>query len=283
MNGKKNAIVTGASRGFGLLISIELAKMGYSVTAAMRDKSSSAELLKQAEKAGAVDKINLHELDVASDESILRFRTYLEGLGSVDLLVNNAGFAGAGFAEEVELAEYRSQFETNVFGVFAVTQAVLPYMREQKRGRIITISSISGKMGFPGLSPYVASKHAVEGWAESLRLEMKPFNVDVVLIEPGSYNTGIWSTGKKVSSRSLQPDSPYYAYYSLLENYLNKSSEKYGDPAEVAELCGKIAGRKNTRLRYPVGKGTAFTLKLKDRIGWRNWERLFWRILANNK
>ncbi len=283
MNGKKNAIVTGASRGFGLLISIELAKRGYSVTAAMRDMSSSAELLKQAEKAGAEDKITLHELDVASEESILRFRTCLKRLGSVDLLVNNAGFAGAGFAEEVELAEYRSQFETNVFGVFAVTQAVLPYMREQKRGRIITISSISGKMGFPGLSPYVASKHAVEGWAESLRLEMKPFNVDVVLIEPGSYNTGIWSTGKKVSSRSLQPDSPYYAYYSQLENYLNKSSEKYGDPAEVAELCGKIAGKKITRLRYPVGKGTALTLKLKDRLGWRNWEKLFWRILSNKR
>ncbi|TYS47752.1 SDR family oxidoreductase [Bacillus infantis] len=283
MNGKKNAIVTGASRGFGLLISIELAKRGYSVTAAMRDMSSSAELLKQAEKAGAEDKITLHELDVASEESILRFRTCLKRLGSVDLLVNNAGFAGAGFAEEVELAEYRSQFETNVFGVFAITQAVLPYMREQKRGRIITISSISGKMGFPGLSPYVASKHAVEGWAESLRLEMKPFNVDVVLIEPGSYNTGIWSTGKKVSSRSLQPDSPYYAYYSQLENYLNKSSEKYGDPAEVAELCGKIAGKKITRLRYPVGKGTALTLKLKDRLGWRNWERLFWRILSNKR
>ncbi|MGD6877483.1 SDR family oxidoreductase [Bacillus infantis] len=283
MNGKKNAIVTGASRGFGLLISIELAKRGYSVTAAMRDMSSSAELLKQAEKAGAEDKITLHELDVASEESILRFRTCLKRLGSVDLLVNNAGFAGAGFAEEVELAEYRSQFETNVFGVFAITQAVLPYMREQKRGRIITISSISGKMGFPGLSPYVASKHAVEGWAESLRLEMKPFNVDVVLIEPGSYNTGIWSTGKKVSSRSLQSDSPYYAYYSQLENYLNKSSEKYGDPAEVAELCGKIAGKKITRLRYPVGKGTALTLKLKDRLGWRNWERLFWRILSNKR
>ncbi|MCA1038250.1 SDR family oxidoreductase [Bacillus infantis] len=283
MNGKKHAIVTGVSRGFGLLISIELAKRGYSVTAAMRDKSSSAELLKMAEESGAGDKITLLELDVASEESIFSFRSFLHNLGSVDLLVNNAGFAGAGFAEEVDLADYRRQFETNVFGVFAVTQAVLPYMRKQKRGRIINISSISGKIGFPGLSPYVASKHAVEGWSESLRLEMKPFNVDVVLIEPGSYNTGIWSTGKKVANRSLQPDSPYYTYYSQLENYLGRSSEKYGDPIEVAELCGRIAEKKKTRLRYPVGKGTALMLKLKNTIGWRNWERLFWRILSNKK
>ena len=128
----------------------------------------------------------------------------MEDFGKVDVLINNAGYAGAGFVEEVSMEEYRKQFETNVFGVLAVTKAFLPLMRKQGQGCIINISSISGKVAFPGLSPYIASKHAIEGWSESLRLEMQPFGVKVVLIEPGSYKTNIWSTGKQVAVESLQ-------------------------------------------------------------------------------
>ncbi|WP_345290140.1 SDR family NAD(P)-dependent oxidoreductase, partial [Streptomyces gulbargensis] len=164
-----------------------------------------------------------------------------EKQGRIDVLVNNAGYAGAGFSEEVSVEEYKAQFETNVFGVMAVTQAILPLMRRQMSGKIINVSSISGRVGFPGLSPYIASKHALEGYSESLRLELKPFGVDVVLIEPGSYQTNIWTTGKKVAEKSLEKDSPYYETMKKMEHYLERSSGNYGDPQEVAKLIVKLA------------------------------------------
>ena len=166
-------------------------------------------------------------------------------------------------------AEYRKQFETNVFGVIAVTKAVLPFMRKQEQGKVITVSSISGKMAFPGLSPYVASKHAIEGWSECLRLEMKPFGIDVVLIEPGSFKTSIWSIGQQVSELSLQPVSPYYEYMKKIEDYLRLEEGNHGDPQDVATKIASISiVKKNPTLRFPIGRGVNFTLFIRSLLPW---------------
>lgn len=274
------AIVTGTSSGFGLLITVELAKKGYTVIAAMRNISRSSELLQEARKYGVESKIIVHELDVTNEQSILLFQLrILDDFGRVDLLINNAGYAGAGFVEEISMEEYRQQFETNVFGVIAVTKAFLPMMRKQGQGCIINISSISGKVGFPGLSPYIASKYAVEGWSESLRLEMQPFGVKVVLVEPGSYKTNIWSSGKQVAVESLQSHSAYQHYMRSIENYLARGEKNFGNPQEVATKIAGIAGMDNPEMRYPIGRGVRTTIFIKNLLPWKFWEKLVNRQL----
>lgn len=275
----KTAVVTGSSSGFGFLTALELAKEGYTVLATMRNLTKGNALLKQAEENGLEDLIVLQELDVTSEESINRLKEVLLEMGRVDVLVNNAGFAGAGFIEEIPVSEYKAQFNTNVFGMISVTQAVLPLMRRQKSGTIINMSSISGRMGFPGLSPYAASKYAVEGWSECLRLEMNAFGVKVVLLEPGSFQTNIWSSGKQVTEMSQRPDSPYAPEMRKLEAYTESSAETYGDPLEIAKTIAAIVRKKNPRFRYPIGKGVKLTIWLKDRVSWQLWETIVKKML----
>lgn len=275
----KTAVVTGSSSGFGFLTALELAKEGYTVLATMRNLTKGNALLKQAEENGLEDLIVLQELDVTSEESINRLKEVLLEMGRVDVLVNNAGFAGAGFIEEIPVSEYKAQFNTNVFGMISVTQAVLPLMRRQKSGTIINMSSISGRMGFPGLSPYAASKYAVEGWSECLRLEMNAFGVKVVLLEPGSFQTNIWSSGKQVTEMSQRPDSPYAAEMRKLKAYTESSAETYGDPLEIAKTIAAIVRKKNPRFRYPIGKGVKLTIWLKERVSWQLWETIVKKML----
>jgi NAD(P)-dependent dehydrogenase (short-subunit alcohol dehydrogenase family) len=271
----KTAIVTGTSSGFGLNTSIELARKGFTVIATMRNSRKSSSLLEEARKHGVESRIFVFELDVTDEDSILAFQTQvLDEYGRVDVLINNAGYAGAGFVEEISMDEYRSQFETNVFGVIAVTKAFLPVMRKQRHGCIINVSSLSGKVAFPGLSPYIASKHAIEGWSESLRLEMQPFGVKVVLIEPGSYKTNIWSSGKQIAVESLQSNSPYQDYLQSIETYIAKGENSFGDPLEVARKIAEIAEMEKPGMRYPVGRGVKTSIFLKVLLPWRIWEKI---------
>lgn len=275
------AIVTGSSSGFGLLTSLELARRGFRVIATMRNLQKGTELTKKAEELGITRYIEIYELDVTIEKSIQDFKRTLEALARVDILVNNAGYAGAGFVEEIPIDEYRQQFETNLFGLIAVTQAVLPMMRQQGIGKIINISSISGRIGFPGMSPYVASKYALEGWSECLRLEMMPFGIEVALVEPGSYKTNIWSTGKQVTEKSQLDDSPYYETMKNIESYLLKNESGYGDPQEVANLIGAISQQQETTLRYPVGKRVKLSIRLKIFLPWKTWEKITVRTLKS--
>lgn len=270
---KRIAVVTGASSGFGFLAVLSLAKNGFTVYATMRNLEK-ASIYDEAPVSKEVrDQILFHQLDVRDEASVEGFKNKLKSFGALDVLVNNAGFAGGGFSEEVSIQEYRDQFETNVFGVMAVTQAVLPIMRKQGFGKILNMSSISGRIGFPGLSPYASSKFALEGYSESLRLEMKPYGVQVALIEPGSFKTNIWSIGKKVADQSLQPNSPYYSYMERIEHHLKASEKDMGDPQEVADLIVSLTQQKHlTKLRYPVGKGVTFMLNLKKWLSWKKWE-----------
>ncbi|MEH7886964.1 SDR family oxidoreductase [Bacillus sp. JJ1609] len=268
----KNAIVTGSSSGFGKLIAIELAQSGFNVLATMRDQSKADSLLQLAADENVKKRIQVFTLDVTSTASVAEFGEYLEGFNSVDVLVNNAGFAQGGFCEELTLEAYRQQFETNFFGAVALTQAVLPAMRAQGSGKIINMSSISGKFGFPGLSAYVSSKHALEGFSESLRLELKPFGIDVFLVEPGSYKTNIWSSIENVQ---LQDQSPYESSMVAILNEVKSGEAEYGDPREVAKLVAKIAGDKSgVEFRFPIGKGVAKTIFMKNLLPWKTIEKI---------
>ncbi|MFJ7726422.1 SDR family oxidoreductase [Neobacillus sp. NPDC097160] len=264
---KKTAIVTGSSSGFGLLCAIELAISGFTVIATMRDVKKAKPLLKAAKEKEIAEFLSIQQLDVTSPDSIAQFYITLSDYPSIDVLVNNAGFALGGFSEELSIEEYRRQFETNFFGVIAVTQAVLPFMRANGHGRIINMSSISGRMGFPGLSAYVASKHALEGYSESLRLELKPFGIDVSLIEPGSYQTNIWAS---VDQMNINPSSPYLSYMESMMKEIEGGKAEHGNPIDVAKLVAQIASqRKTPDLKYPIGKGVKQNLFLKSFLPWR--------------
>jgi NAD(P)-dependent dehydrogenase (short-subunit alcohol dehydrogenase family) len=274
---KPVALVTGSSSGFGFLTVVELAKNGFYVIASMRNTEKSVSLITEMKKQRIdEDNVTFFSLDITSPNSIDRLSDYLKTLGRIDVLVNNAGFALGGFCEQVSINEYKEQLETNFFGHIAVTQAVLPLMRKQESGKIINVSSISGLIGFPGLSPYVSSKFALEGWSECLRLELKPFGIDVALVEPGAYQTNIWSTGKKIAAKSFNESSPYFRFMKKIEAVMEKNQKNYGDPIEVAKLITHLAMQKKIKkLRHPVGKGVKSALQLKKIIPWHLWENFF--------
>ncbi|PED55584.1 short-chain dehydrogenase [Bacillus anthracis] len=274
---KKVAIITGSSSGFGLLTTLELAKKDYLVIATMRNLEKQANLLSQATQLNLLHNITVQQLDVTDQNSIHNFQLFLKEINRVDLLINNAGYANGGFVEEIPVEEYRKQFETNLFGAISITQLVLPYMRVQKSGKIINISSISGQVGFPGLSPYVSSKYALEGWSESLRLEVKPFGIDVALVEPGSYNTNIWEVGKQLATNQSDTTSPYKEYMDKIQKHINSGSDTFGNPIDVAKKIVDIAEAKRTTLRYPIGKGVKFMILAKKILPWRLWEYLILR------
>ncbi|MDA1904389.1 oxidoreductase [Bacillus cereus] len=274
---KQIAVITGASSGFGLLTTLELAKKDYLVIATMRNLEKQGNLLSQATQLNLQQNIKIQQLDVTDQNSLHNFQLFLKEINKVDLLINNAGYANGGFVEEIPVEEYRKQFETNLFGAISITQLVLPYMREQQSGKIINISSISGQVGFPGLSPYVSSKHALEGWSESLRLEVKPFGIDVALIEPGSYNTNIWEVGKQLATNQSDTTSPYKEYMDKIQKHINNGSDTFGNPIDVANKIVEIAEAKRTNLRYPIGKGVKFMIFAKKILPWRLWKYLVLR------
>lgn len=274
---KKIAIITGASSGFGLLTTLELAKKDYFVIATMRNLEKQIDLISQATKLDLQQNIKVQQLDVTDQGSIHNFQLFLNEINRIDILINNAGYANGGFIEEIPVEDYRKQFETNLFGAISITQLVLPYMRKQKSGKIINISSISGKVGFPGLSPYVSSKYALEGWSESLRLEVKPFGIDVALLEPGSYNTNIWEVGKQLAENQSDTTSPYKEYMDKIQKHINNGNDTLGNPMDVANKIVEIAEARRTTLRYPIGKGLKFMIFAKKVLPWRLWEFLVLR------
>jgi NAD(P)-dependent dehydrogenase (short-subunit alcohol dehydrogenase family) len=274
---KKIAIITGASSGFGLLTTLELAKKDYFVIATMRNLEKQVDLISQATKLDLQQNIKVQQLDVTDQSSIHNFQLFLNEINRIDILINNAGYANGGFIEEIPVEEYRKQFETNLFGAISITQLVLPYMRKQKSGKIINISSISGQVGFPGLSPYVSSKYALEGWSESLRLEVKPFGIDVALLEPGSYNTNIWEVGKQLAENQSDTTSPYKEYMDKIQKHINNGNDTLGNPMDVANKIVEIAEARRTTLRYPIGKGVKFMIFAKKVLPWRLWEFLVLR------
>lgn len=262
-NPEKTALITGASSGFGLLTAVTLARRGWRVLATMRDLSRRDRLEDAARAAGVLDRIEFIALDVTNDTQITELAASIAARPSrLDAIVNNAGFAMAGFIEDVSGTELRQQFDTNFFGAAAVTRAFLPLMRRQGSGHVVMISSISGRMGFPGVGSYSASKFAMEGWAETLRLEMKPLGVQVVLVEPGSFETDIWTRNAIFAADAQDAKSPNAARTARLMNSREARKLK-ADPQVVADGIAAILDDPRPRLRYVFGGDARLGLWLK--------------------
>lgn len=272
------ALLTGASSGFGLLTSIELAKGGFRVVASMRDLSRRGKLDEAAAAANVADRVDIRALDVTDFESIATVvDTVVRDYGRIDALINNAGFAVAGFAEDIKLEELRLQFETNFFGAVAMTKAVLPTMRKQRSGHIIQVSSIGGLQGSISVSSYSASKHALEGWTESLRLEVNSLGIKVVLVEPGAFDTGIWTQGARMGEETRKSTSPNFQR-SLRMREVIKNIPK-ADPIAVARTITAIAQNPNPKLRYLVGRDAKIQLALKRILPWKTYEKLITKFI----
>lgn len=274
---EKVALITGTSSGFGLLASVALAKEGFRVVASMRNLRKQDELVEMAKQSNVWDRIDTVQLDVTNSEDVTRIVENVHlTYGRIDLLINNAGYATGGFVEEVPIEEWRRQFETNFFGTVSVTKAVLPIMRQQRNGKILNISSISGQIAFPAMGPYVASKFALEGFTETLRLEMLPYCVHVVLIEPGSYKTAIWEKG--LEAMSQQEDTAYKQQTRSLLRSVRKIADSAGNPSEVVQIILQVVRAEYPKLRYPIGKGVKGTIRFKQLLPW-NWVE---RIIIRN-
>jgi len=271
----KIAVVTGSSSGIGLLTAIELALSGYRVVATMRNLASSGRLEENAQKAGVRNRIHLWRIDITEFDSLPEaVGAIVRDYRRIDLLVNNAGFSVAGFAEDMTLAELRQQLETNFFGNVAMTKAVLPLMRAQKSGHIITVTSIAGLVGQPMLSAYCASKYALEGWSESLRIETHSLGIRVSLVEPGSYDTDIWERNVVIAKGALDPASPNKERSQRFAEFVKSSAKQRRDPREVAQLIVRVAQDPNPNLRYLIGGDAKLQIWLKRMVPWRKYERM---------
>jgi len=278
---EKVAVITGSSSGIGLLTAVQLARDGFRVIASMRDLSRRDRLDRAANEAEVAKQLDVRRLDVTEFESIPQFVAAVErDFGRIDVLVNNAGFAMAGFAEDLLLDEIRQQFETNFFGQVAITKAVLPVMRRQKSGHIIMVSSISGRYAQPVISAYSASKYALGGWSEALRIETFSLGIRVAVVEPGSFATDIWDRNARVGRYALDRNSPNHergARFSELVKKMPKS-----DPLPVARLIAKIAQDSNPRLHYIIGKDAHIHSWFYALTPWRWYERLVAKAMKLN-
>ncbi len=277
MTTERVAFITGASSGFGLLASITLAKRGWRVLATMRDLARRGKLEAAVLAAGVAAKIEVHALDVTDAEQIAATADMVASHGlRVDALINNAGFALAGFAEDTTDAELRRQFETNFFGAAAVTRAFLPQMRRQGSGYIIMISSVSGRTGFPGLGNYCASKFALEAWTETLRMEVRSLGIQVVLIEPGAFETEIWGRNAIVTEQTQSPQSPNAERIARWRKTF-ESSKPRPDAQEVADAIARILDDPRPKLRHVFGRDAKMGLAMRRLLPWGLFERMLIR------
>jgi len=268
----KVALVTGASSGMGESTALLLSKLGYKVYGAARRTDK----MKTLETNG----ISVIALDLTQDDSIVKcVDAILKNEGHIDILINNAGYGSYGAVEDVPLEEARRQFEVNIFGLARLTQLILPGMRENRYGRIVNVSSIGGKIYTPFGAWYHATKHALEGWSDSLRLETKPFGIDVVIVEPGGINTP-WGV---IAAENLKKTSGNGAYADRANKTANNMEQMYttGRNLSGQELLAreivKAATVKKPRTRYVKGSFA------KPALFMRRWlsDRLFDKLITS--
>jgi NAD(P)-dependent dehydrogenase (short-subunit alcohol dehydrogenase family) len=220
--------ITGCTTGFGRVLAQQVLAKGWRAVVTGRGKERIADLV-----AGAENRAIALDLDVNDNAQIkAAVEAALARFGGIDVLVNNAGYGYQASVEEGDDAQIRAQFDANVFGLFAMTRAVLPIMRRQRRGNIINISSVAGLVGFAGSAFYAASKHAVEGFSDSLAAEVGPLGIKVTCIEPGPFRTE-WA------GRSLRQDAPQIDDYAdtaqRMAAMAGYSGKQPGDPAKAAQ------------------------------------------------
>jgi NAD(P)-dependent dehydrogenase (short-subunit alcohol dehydrogenase family) len=254
---KKVWLVTGAGRGMGTDIARAALDAGHAVVATGRDPG------RVAAAVGAHDDLLAVALDVTDPAGVrAAVDAAVERFGRIDVLVNNAGNFHAGFFEEIPAGDFRAQLETNLFGPLDVTRAVLPVMRAQRSGLVVTVSSTAGIVGQAFCTAYAASKFALEGWSESLAPEVAPFGIRTMLVEPGFFRTEL-----------LTPDSTRYAEPAI-DDYAERTRQTVtawtgmdgrqgGDPAKLARALVRLAGSAEPPLRWAAGADAVETLEQK--------------------
>jgi short-subunit dehydrogenase len=248
----KTILITGASSGFGLMLANDLHKKGFNVIGTSREP----------EKYSGKFAFKLFKLDIDDDNSINSFATQVSSeIKQLDVLVNNAGFMVTGIAEETPIDVARKQFETNFWGTVKVTNALLPQLRKQKSGQIITVSSIVGLIGPPNLSYYSASKHAVEGYFKALRLELNQFNIKVSVVEPVWFKTNL---GNNAVASKGNVISDYNNYRKKVDALTQKGLDDAQTPEPVANIITKIIGTKEPKFSNPVGKQSGMIVFLQN-------------------
>ena len=268
---EKVALVTGSSSGIGFETSLALARNGFHTFATMRDLGKDEKIKQIIEKEDL--SIEILELDVDSEESVNRaIKTVSEKKGRIDVLVNNAGYGMWGTVEDVSIDEFKEQFETNFFSIIRLIQKVAPIMRKQSSGNIVNISSVAGRIGFPVSPAYISSKFALEGLSESLRFELMPFGINVIIIEPGVIKTNFFDS-MKLSEKSQQ-DSTYKEITDKVISGVKMMAEMGTHPKEVADVVIKTLGEEKPLPRYVIGNDAMMFLeakKMKTDIEFENY------------
>jgi short-subunit dehydrogenase len=246
-NSSKSILITGATAGIGRFTALHLAKLGHHVIASGRKLE---ELKKLKIEAGSLD-LDIVLLDVTSATSIAAAVVEVDGMTKgkgPDVLVNNAGFGILGPTSEISESEMRRQYETNVFGLMNVTRAFLPKMMERRAGRIINVSSVGGRMTLPYFGIYNSTKYAVESLSDALRYELRPFNIDVALIEPGIIRTNFEATA--VSGLSQFANTPYRVAVRKYEE-MSKFADKFAsNPIVIAKAITRAVKARRAAARY---------------------------------
>lgn len=254
IQGGRTVLITGGTDGLGKSAALLLAERGYRVFAAGRSPEKRAQLDAIARER----KLSLEtvELNVCDDESVRNaVSRVLSQAGAIDVLVNNAGIGYMGTIEDLHIEDWRRQFETNVFGVLRVTQAALPSMRERKRGCILMMSSVAGLVTVPAQGAYSSSKHALEGLTNALRLEMLPFGIEVILIEPGYIATGMQQAAAELTSAYAEKfkTSPYAKLYArFAASAKNARAKSKTTPEDCARVMLRAIEAPRPKPRYGV-------------------------------
>lgn len=250
MSNRRVVLITGASSGVGQSTARLLAQRDYKVFGTSRNPAG----------VESIPTVEMVPLDVRADESVTAcVKAVLSRAGQLDVLINNAGHELAGALEELSLDEAKAQFETNFFGVVRMVKAVLPFMRQQKHGQIINVSSLSGLTPIPFLGFYSASKFALEGYTEALRHEVKPFNIHVSLTEPAFLNTPMMHHRQVAAERIGE----YDAWRQRAFNAIRAQEEKAPGPELVAETMLEILASDRPRLRYVIGQQAKSITRLR--------------------
>jgi NAD(P)-dependent dehydrogenase (short-subunit alcohol dehydrogenase family) len=268
------AVVTGSSSGIGLATSLALARSGYLTYATMRNLAKRDSIQSIAEKQHLP--IRTVQLDVTDENSVKNaIQSILSEAGRIDVLVNNAGYGLTGAFEDIEIDEIKALYETNLFGVIRVTQAVLPTMRKQRSGRIINISSGAGRIGYPGGSAYVSSKFALEGLSESMAYEIEQFGIRTVLVEPGFVKTN-FGENIAIAKKAQDPNSPYSQMMIQMKSssYLRRMVENASDADLVASVIIEAVTAKEPNLRYLAGKDVQQMVATKKNMSDEEFQKM---------
>jgi NAD(P)-dependent dehydrogenase (short-subunit alcohol dehydrogenase family) len=265
----KTVLITGATAGIGRMTALHLAKLGHHVIASGRKV---AELAKLKEEAGSL-KLDTLVLDVTNAASITAAVASVEQLTAgkgLDVLVNNAGFGVLGPTSEIDDAEMRRQYDTNVFGLMAVTRAFLPAMRERRSGRIINVSSVGGRLTLPFFGVYNSTKYAVESLSDALRYELRPFGIDVSLIEPGVIRTNFEATA--VGNLSQFDSTPYAQAVAKYEQ-MSKTADRFAsNPIVIAKAIARAVNARRPSARYVAPRSTNVMIFMKAILPTRMWD-----------